>query len=92
MVIQAQKMRQQAGHINRGGVGQTCEISTFIFAGKFIVVVNSEIPCTLNKKESLLGWFSLRGFSKGIAQKSVSNVWLNVVYCSFISTSKFQIA
>jgi hypothetical protein len=71
-----------------GCVGQICEISTVIFVGKFIVVVNSEISSELNKKESLLDWF----FQGHCPKIFVSNVWLNYVYYSFIYAAKFQIA
>jgi hypothetical protein len=74
--VQAQKTRQQAGHKIEVVLGQICEISTMCINAEKIVVVNSEniFPAS-SIKESLLGWFSLQGFSRGIAQKSfVSNV------------------
>jgi hypothetical protein len=63
------KRDNKAWHRNRGGVGQICEISTVIFNAEKIVVVNSDIFPASSIKESLLDWFSLRGFSRGIAQK-----------------------
>ena len=54
-------MRQQVWHTKQGGVGWICEISTIIFAGKFIVVVNSKISASSIGKN-----FSLAGFPFGV--------------------------